>query len=207
MHSPRFCSGHTVPRHSLTDPRADAGAAEAFTWSADCGGADPPHEDASTRWGQPAHGAGGQRPHAARAASSGTGIGGDPVNASAAAAGAPDARRLEAMDARWASAGLIRSARGDARQQGNRDPDEWWSPGRSDIATAGRFVAGVRTQGLLVAGAGVAVGLAAAAGLTQLMSSLLFGVTALDPLTYRSFRRCCSSSRLWPAIFPHAARW
>jgi putative ABC transport system permease protein len=39
-------------------------------------------------------------------------------------------------------------------------------------------------QGLLLAGAGVAVGLAAAAGLTHLMSSLLFGVTALDPLTY-----------------------
>jgi ABC-type antimicrobial peptide transport system permease subunit len=39
-------------------------------------------------------------------------------------------------------------------------------------------------QGLLLAGAGVALGLAAAAGLTQLMSSLLFGVTALDPLTY-----------------------
>jgi predicted permease len=39
-------------------------------------------------------------------------------------------------------------------------------------------------QGLLLAGAGVAVGLAAAAGLTQLMSSLLFGVAALDPLTY-----------------------
>jgi predicted permease len=39
-------------------------------------------------------------------------------------------------------------------------------------------------QGLLLAGAGVALGLAAAAGLTRLMSSLLFGVTALDPLTY-----------------------
>jgi len=39
-------------------------------------------------------------------------------------------------------------------------------------------------QGLLLAGAGVALGLAAAAGLTQLMSSLLFGVTAVDPLTY-----------------------
>jgi putative ABC transport system permease protein len=39
-------------------------------------------------------------------------------------------------------------------------------------------------QGLRLAGAGVAVGLAAAAGLTRLMSSLLFGVTALDPLTY-----------------------
>jgi predicted permease len=39
-------------------------------------------------------------------------------------------------------------------------------------------------QGLLLAGAGVALGLAAAAGLTHFMSSLLFGVTALDPLTY-----------------------
>jgi putative ABC transport system permease protein len=39
-------------------------------------------------------------------------------------------------------------------------------------------------QGVLLAGAGVALGLAAAAGLTRVMSSLLFGVTALDPLTY-----------------------
>ena len=39
-------------------------------------------------------------------------------------------------------------------------------------------------QGFLLSGAGVALGLAAAAGLTHLMSSLLFGVTALDPLTY-----------------------
>lgn len=39
-------------------------------------------------------------------------------------------------------------------------------------------------QGLLLAGTGAALGLVAAAGLTRLMSSLLFGVTALDPLTY-----------------------
>jgi len=45
---------------------------------------------------------------------------------------------------------------------------------------ARRFV----RQGLLLTSAGVALGLAAAAGLTHLMSSLLFGVTALDPLTY-----------------------
>src|SRR5262249_46247127 len=39
-------------------------------------------------------------------------------------------------------------------------------------------------QGLSLAGAGVTIGLLAAAGLTRLMSSLLFGVTTLDPLTY-----------------------
>ena len=38
-------------------------------------------------------------------------------------------------------------------------------------------------QGLRLAGIGTALGLAAAIGLTRLMSSLLFGITALDPLT------------------------
>jgi ABC-type antimicrobial peptide transport system permease subunit len=39
-------------------------------------------------------------------------------------------------------------------------------------------------HGLLLAGIGAVIGLGAAAGLTQLMSSLLFGVRALDPFTY-----------------------
>jgi putative ABC transport system permease protein len=39
-------------------------------------------------------------------------------------------------------------------------------------------------QGLLLAAVGAVMGLAAAAGLTRLMSSLLFKTTALDPVTY-----------------------
>jgi len=39
-------------------------------------------------------------------------------------------------------------------------------------------------HGLALAGIGVAIGLATAAGLTRLMSSLLFGIKPLDPLTY-----------------------
>ena len=39
-------------------------------------------------------------------------------------------------------------------------------------------------QGLLLAAIGVGVGLVAAVGLTRLMSSLLFGISAVDPLTY-----------------------
>jgi ABC-type antimicrobial peptide transport system permease subunit len=39
-------------------------------------------------------------------------------------------------------------------------------------------------HGLGVVGAGVVVGLAASAGLTRLMSSLLFGIGPLDPTTY-----------------------
>lgn len=39
-------------------------------------------------------------------------------------------------------------------------------------------------SGLTLAGLGVAIGLAAATGLTRLMKSLLFGISPLDPLTY-----------------------
>ena len=39
-------------------------------------------------------------------------------------------------------------------------------------------------HGLVLAGIGVAIGLGAAAALTRLMSSLLFGIKPLDPLTY-----------------------
>ena len=39
-------------------------------------------------------------------------------------------------------------------------------------------------EGMLLAGAGVLIGAAVAAGLTRLMSALLFGVSAVDPVTY-----------------------
>jgi ABC-type antimicrobial peptide transport system permease subunit len=39
-------------------------------------------------------------------------------------------------------------------------------------------------HGLALAGIGVAVGLGAAAALTRLMSTLLYGITPLDPVTY-----------------------
>jgi putative ABC transport system permease protein len=41
-------------------------------------------------------------------------------------------------------------------------------------------------QGFVLAMAGVAVGIAAAFGLTRLMASLLFGVSPVDPLTFGS---------------------
>jgi ABC-type antimicrobial peptide transport system permease subunit len=39
-------------------------------------------------------------------------------------------------------------------------------------------------HGLALAGVGVAIGLGAAAGLTRLMSTVLYGVSSLDPVTY-----------------------
>ena len=39
-------------------------------------------------------------------------------------------------------------------------------------------------QGLLLAAIGVAIGLGVAAGVTRLMTALLYDVRALDPLTY-----------------------
>jgi putative ABC transport system permease protein len=42
----------------------------------------------------------------------------------------------------------------------------------------------VLRQALLLAVVGIAVGLACAAAMTQLLTSMLFGVKATDPLTY-----------------------
>jgi len=51
-------------------------------------------------------------------------------------------------------------------------------------ASEGAVKAMFLRRGLLLAGVGTALGLAAATGLSRLMSSLLFGVAPLDPATY-----------------------
>ncbi len=56
--------------------------------------------------------------------------------------------------------------------------------------------------GLLLTAVGAAVGLVAAAGLTRLMSSLLFGVTPLDPMTYASVLALLITAAALASYFP-----
>jgi putative ABC transport system permease protein len=57
-------------------------------------------------------------------------------------------------------------------------------------------------HGLLLAGIGTALGLVAAVGLTRLMSSLLFGVTALDPVTYAAVSALLIAAALLASYLP-----
>jgi ABC-type antimicrobial peptide transport system permease subunit len=57
-------------------------------------------------------------------------------------------------------------------------------------------------QGLLLAALGVVVGLGAAFGLTRLMSALLFGVEAVDPMTYGLAAVVLSAIALLASYFP-----
>jgi len=57
-------------------------------------------------------------------------------------------------------------------------------------------------HGLLLAGIGAAIGLAAAAGLTRLMSSLLFGVAAFDPVTYALVAAVLIAAAALASYFP-----
>jgi ABC-type antimicrobial peptide transport system permease subunit len=55
---------------------------------------------------------------------------------------------------------------------------------------------------LSLAGIGVAIGLVAAASLTRLMSSLLFGIAPLDPLTYAAVPVVLLSAALLASYLP-----
>lgn len=57
-------------------------------------------------------------------------------------------------------------------------------------AERGDVVRLVARETLGLAGIGTVAGLAAAAGLTRLASSLLYGVTAMDPATYLGAAAC-----------------
>jgi predicted permease len=60
----------------------------------------------------------------------------------------------------------------------------------------------VLRQGFLLVGLGVLLGLGAAAGLTRLMSALLFGVSATDPITYLAAALGLGSIALMASYFP-----
>jgi predicted permease len=53
-------------------------------------------------------------------------------------------------------------------------------------ASRGQMLKLVVLQGMLLAGIGIVIGLAASFGLNQLLAKLLFGVKATDPITYAS---------------------
>jgi putative ABC transport system permease protein len=57
-------------------------------------------------------------------------------------------------------------------------------------------------HGLLLAGIGAVIGLAAAAGLTRLMTSLLFGVAAFDPVTYAGVAAILIAAAALASYFP-----
>jgi len=58
----------------------------------------------------------------------------------------------------------------------------------------------VLVEGLGLAGIGLAIGLAGAFGVTRLLESLLFGITARDPLTFGVVGAILASVRYWPVI-------
>jgi ABC-type antimicrobial peptide transport system permease subunit len=62
----------------------------------------------------------------------------------------------------------------------------------------------VLRQGLILAVSGVGLGLVAALGLTRLMSSLLFGVAAADPVTYGAVALTLTGVALLASYLPAA---
>ncbi len=60
----------------------------------------------------------------------------------------------------------------------------------------------VLRQGMILAGIGVAIGLVAAVGLTRLMSSLLYGVEATDPVTFGAVSALLTAVALVASYLP-----
>ena len=60
----------------------------------------------------------------------------------------------------------------------------------------------VLRQGVILAGIGVVIGLVAAAGLTRLMSSLLYGVEATDPVTFGAVAAMLTAIAFVGSYFP-----
>jgi predicted permease len=57
-------------------------------------------------------------------------------------------------------------------------------------------------SGLMLTGAGIAVGVVVAAGLTRFMKSMLFGISPLDPLTYLSISVVLASAAVLASYLP-----
>jgi ABC-type antimicrobial peptide transport system permease subunit len=66
-------------------------------------------------------------------------------------------------------------------------------------ATAQHVLGSVLGRGLAVIGIGMVIGVAASLGLTRVIASALFGVTATDPATYALVLGLFSLSPAWPA--------
>jgi hypothetical protein len=79
---------------------------------------------------------------------------------------------------------LIREAGVSAASGPSRGPIASPASRRRVGRAAGGIIGDVRARWPVAGWVGAALGLVAAAGLTRLMSSLLFGVTVLDPVTY-----------------------
>ncbi len=69
-------------------------------------------------------------------------------------------------------------------------------------AEAGSVQAMVLRQGLLLTGAGIAIGLGSALGLTRLMEALLFGVDPIDPLTFGTVAAAITGVALLATYIP-----
>ena len=57
-------------------------------------------------------------------------------------------------------------------------------------------------RGLILAGAGVAVGLGGALGLTRLMESLLFGISPLDPIAFTAMPVVLAAAAVLASYLP-----